>query len=256
MGLNSVPTISPLQKKFLIQYLDNEVNLTPEEQEEITSDKNFLNQVQKNFSEISGVIHYVEEIINEPTSKIEFPLKGNEKLVDSYVIKPDGTRVRISSKSKSGGNIVKPEGLLDSARDTNYEFENEDKEEILNTINDFSVIPVNLKLAKYGDENVEAMKKQLEIALKNDPKLKDPNNRQLQYNLERELIRQINSKFDFSDLFNDLLDVVYVKTNTNAKTGIPKYSVVDPGNYRVVLQSKNTANPVRSLERIGFQMRG
>ena len=256
MGLNSVPTISPLQKKFLIQYLDNEVNLTPEEQEEITSDKNFLNQVQKNFSEISGVIHYVEEIINEPTSKIEFPLKGNEKLVDSYVIKPDGTRVRISSKAKSGGNIVKPEGLLDSARDTNYEFENEDKEEILNTINDFSVIPVNLKLAKYGDENVEAMKKQLEIALKIDPKLKDPNNRQLQYNLERELIRQINSKFDFSDLFNDLLDVVYVKTNTNAKTGIPKYSVVDPGNYRVVLQSKNTANPVRSLERIGFQMRG
>ena len=255
-GLDSVPTITPLQKKYLIQYLDNEVNLTPEEQEEISLDKNFLNQVQKNFSEISGVIHYVEEIIKEPTSKIEFPLKGNEKLVDSYVIKPDGKKVRISSKAKSGGNIVKPEGLLDSARDINYEFENEDKEEILNTINDFSVIPVNLKLAKYGDENVEAIKKQLEIALKNDPKLKDPNNRQLQYNLERELIRQINSKFDFSDVFNDLLDVVYVKTNTNAKTGIPKYSVVDPGNYRVVLQSKNTANPSRSLERIGFQMRG
>ena len=255
-GLDSVPTISPLQKKYLIQYLDNEVNLTSEEQEEISSDKNFLNQVQKNFSEISGVIYYVEEIIKEPTSKIEFPLKGNEKLVDSYVIKPDGTRVRISSKAKSGGNIVKPEGLLDSIKDINYEFENKDKEEILNTINDFSVVPVNLKLAKYGDEKVDAMKKQLENALTNDPKLKDPNNRQLQYNLERELIRQINSKFDFSDIFNDLLDVVYVKTNTNARTGIPKYSTVDPGNYRVVLQSKNTANPVRSLERIGFQMRG
>ena len=133
---------------------------------------------------------------------------------------------------------------------------NKDKEEILNTINDFSVVPVNLKLAKYGDEKVDAMKKQLENALTNDPKLKDPNNRQLQYNLERELIRQINSKFDFSDIFNDLLDVVYVKTNTNARTGIPKYSTVDPGNYRVVLQSKNTANPVRCLERIGFQMRG
>ena len=255
-GLNSVPTISPLQKEYLIQYLDNDIKLTPEQVEEITSDKNFLNQVQKNFSEISGVIYYVEEILKEPNSKIEFPLKGNEKLVDSYVIKPDGTRVRISSKAKSGGNIVKPEGLLDSARETDYKFKDEDKEEILNTINDFSVVPVNLKLAKYGDEKVDAMKKQLESALKNDPKLKDPNNRQLQYNLERELIRQINSQFDFSDIFNDLLDVVYVKTNTNAKTGVPKYSVVDPGNYRVVLQSKNTANPTRSLERIGFQMRG
>ena len=255
-GLNSVPTISPLQKEYLIQYLDNDIKLTPEQVEEITSDKNFLNQVQKNFSEISGVIHYIEEILKEPNSKIEFPLKGNEKLVDSYVIKPDGTRVRISSKAKSGGNIVKPEGLLDSAKETNYKFKDEDKEEILNTINDFSVVPVNLKLAKYGDEKVDAMKKQLESALKNDPKLKDPNNRQLQYNLERELIRQINSQFDFSDIFNDLLDVVYVKTNTNAKTGVPKYSVVDPGNYRVVLQSKNTANPTRSLERIGFQMRG
>ena len=61
-------------------------------------------------------------------------------------------------------------------------------------------------------------------------------------------IKSKNTKLIFTN--DDQLFVL------NAKTGIPKYSVVDPGNYRVVLQSKNTANPVRSLERIGFQMRG
>ena len=136
-----------------------------------------------------------------------------------------------------------------------YEFESDSKEEIFNNINDYPVVQSDLLLAKYGDEQVQQYKSQIEDALKTDPKLKSPQNRQLHYNFERELIRQINAQFDFSDIFNDILDVVYVKTKTNPKTGIPTYSIVDPGNYRVVLQSKNTANPNRSLERIGFQMR-
>ena len=254
-GLENVKTISPLQREYLVQYLDNEIKLTPEQTQEITSDKNFINQVQKNFSEISGVIHYAENVINEPTSKIEFPAIGNEPLIDSYVIKPDGSRIRISSKAKAGGNIVKPEGLLIAADEMGYEFESDSKEEIFNNINDYPVVQSDLLLAKYGDEQVQQYKSQIEDALKTDPKLKSPQNRQLHYNFERELIRQINAQFDFSDIFNDILDVVYVKTKTNPKTGIPTYSIVDPGNYRVVLQSKNTANPNRSLERIGFQMR-
>ena len=255
-GLNSHPSLSQLQKEYLIQYLTNEIDLTPEQTQEIVSDKNFLNQVQKNFSEISGVIYYVENILKEPTSKIEFPIRGNEPLVDSYIIKPDGSRIRISSKAKSGGNIVKPEGLLKSAEDADYMFNDNDKEEILNIINDYSTLEADLMLAKYGDEKIQQYKSQIEAAKKTDPKLKQPQNRQLHYDFERELIRQINSQFDFSDIFNDLLDVVYVKTSTNQRTGSPTYSIVDPGNYRVVLQSKNTNNPVRPLERIGFQMRG
>jgi tellurite resistance protein len=256
IGLGSHPNLSPLQKEYLIQYLDNNVNLTPEQTQEIVSDKNFINQVQKNFSEISGVIYYVENILKLPASKIEFPIRGNEPLVDSYIIKPDGSRVRISSKAKSGGNIVKPEGLLQSAEDINYTFADKDKEEILNIINSNPVIQSNLLLAKYGDEKIQQYKSQIEKARVNDPNLKQPENRQLHYNFERELIRQINAKFDFSDIFNDLLDVVYVKTATSPKTGKPTYSIVDPGKYRVVLQSKNIADPQRPLERIGFQMRG
>ena len=70
---------------------------------------------------------------------------------------------------------------------------------------------------KYGDEKIQQLKSQIEDALKTDPKLKLPENRQLHYNFERELIRQINAQFDFSDIFNDLLDVVYVKTKTNPR---------------------------------------
>jgi hypothetical protein len=255
-GLGAHPNLSPLQKEYLIQYLDNNVNLTPEQTQEIVSDKNFINQVQKNFSEISGVIHYIENILKLPASKIEFPILGNEPLVDSYIVQPNGSRIRISSKAKSGGNIVKPEGLLQSAEDTNYTFANKDKEDILNIINSNPVIQSNLLLAKYGDEKIQQYKSQIEKVRVNDKNLKQPENRQLHYDFEKELIRQINAKFDFSDIFNDLLDVIYVKTLTNPKTGKPTYSIVDPGKYKVVLQSKNTANPTRSLERIGFQMRG
>lgn len=255
-GLGAHPNLSPLQKEYLIQYLDNNVNLSPEQTREIVSDKNFINQVQKNFSEISGVIHYVENVLKLPASKVEFPIRGNEPLVDSYIIQPDGSRIRISSKAKTGGNIVKPEGLLKSAEDTNYVFKDKDKEEILRTINNNPALEADLKLAKYGDEKIQQYKSQIEKARTTDPNLKSAQNRQLHYNFERELIRQINAKFDFSDIFNDLLDVVYVKTLTSPKTGEPKYSIVDKGNYKVVLQSKNTANPLRPLERIGFQMRG
>ena len=255
-GLGAHPNLSPLQKEYLIQYLDNNVNLTPEQTQEIVSDKNFINQVQKNFSEISGAIHYIENVLNLPSSKIEFPIRGNEPLVDSYIIKPDGSRVRISSKAKSGGNIVKPEGLLQSAEDTNYIFIDKDKEDILNIINSNPVIQSNLLLAKYGDERIQQYKSQIEKARVNDKNLKQPENRRLHYDFEAELIRQINAKFNFSDIFNDLLDVVYIKTLTNPKTGKPTYSIVDSGKYKVVLQSKNTANPTRSLERIGFQMKG
>lgn len=255
-GLNNHPSLSQIQKEYLIQYLTNEIDLTPDQTQEVISDGNFLNQVQKNFSEISGVIYYVENILKEPTSKIEFPIRGNEPLVDSYVIKPDGSRIRVSSKAKSGGNIIKPEGLLKASEDTDYMFDDGDKEEILNIINDYSALEASLKLSKYGDEKIQQYKSQIESARETDPKLKQPQNRQLHYDFERELIRQINSKFNFSDIFNDLLDVIYVKTSTSKKTGIPKYSVVNPGSYRVVLQSKNTNNPTRALERIGFQMRG
>jgi hypothetical protein len=255
-GLGAHPNLSELQKEYLIQYLDNNITLTSEQIQEIVSDKNFINQVQKNFSEISGVIHYIENILKLPASKIEFPILENEPLVDSYIVQPNGSRIRISSKAKSGGNIVKPEGLLQSAEDTNYTFANKDKEDILNIINSNPVIQSNLLLAKYGDEKIQQYKSQIEKARVNDKNLKQPENRQLHYDFEAELIRQINAKFDFSDIFNDLLDVVYVKTLTNPKTGKPTYSIVDPGKYKVVLQSKNTANPTRSLERIGFQMRG
>ena len=254
-GINKATNLTDLQKKYLIQYLNNDVNLTPEETAEITSDTNFINQVTKNFAEISGAIWYVEEKL-DGGGLIEFPMRGNEPLVDSYVIKPNGSRTRISSKAKAGGNIVKPEGLLQATDALGYEFKDSDKEFIMKTINNNSVIPVNLILSKYGDDNVKQMASQLKQVLETDPKLKTPENRQLQYNLEKELIRQINNQFDFSYIFNDLLNVVYVKTATSKKTAIPQYFLVDPGAYKVKLNSKNTSNPSRSLERIGWLMKG
>lgn len=252
--LNSRNDLSEVQKKYLSQLLSGDIELTPEELAEITKDKNFINQVQKNFGEISGAVWYMNDKFGGDAT-IKFPSIGNLALVDSFITTGDGDLIKVSSKASGGGNIVKPGGLLTSADETNYQFKDKDKEFILKTINDNNVITVNKILAeKYGDDDVKQLLEKLNQALIDDPQLKQPDNRRLLYILESTLIKQINSKFNFSDVFNDLLDIVYIKTYINPKTGEPTYSTQASGEYKVVLRSKNTADPDRSLERIGFAM--
>ena len=253
-SLSSRNDLSEIQKKYLSQLLSGDIELTSEELAELTQDKNFINQVQKNFGEISGAIWYMNDKFDRD-STIKFPAIGNLALVDSFITTGDGDLIKVSSKAAGGGNIVKPGGLLTSADETNYQFKDKDKEFILKTINDNNVITVNKILAeKYGDDEVKELLNKLNQALLDDPQLKQPDNRRLLYVLENTLIKQINNKFNFSDVFNDLLDIVYIKTFINPKTGEPTYSTQASGDYKVVLRSKNTADPDRSLERIGFAM--
>jgi hypothetical protein len=253
-SLSSRNDLSEVQKKYLSQLLSGNIELTSEELAELTQDKNFINQVQKNFGEISGAIWYMNDKFDRD-STIKFPAIGNLALVDSFITTGDGDLIKVSSKAAGGGNIIKPEGLLTSADETNYQFEDKDKEFILKTINDNNVITVNRILAeKYGDDEVKQLLDKLNQSLVDDPRLKQPDNRRLLYVLETTLIKQINAKFNFNDIFNDLLDIVYIKTFINPKTGEPKYSAQPSGNYKVTLRSKNTADPDRSLERIGFAM--
>ena len=253
-SLSSRNDLSEIQKKYLSQLLSGDIKLTSEELAELTQDKNFINQVQKNFGEISGAIWYMNDKFGGDAT-IKFPSIGNLALVDSFITTGDGDLIKVSSKAAGGGNIVKPGGLLTSADETNYQFKDEDKEFILKTINDNNVITVNKILAeKYGDDEVKQLLNKLNQALSDDPQLKQPDNRRLLYVLENTLIKQINNKFNFSDVFNDLLDIVYIKTYINPKTGEPTYSTQASGDYKVVLRSKNTADPDRSLERIGFAM--
>jgi hypothetical protein len=253
-SLSSRNDLSEIQKKYLSQLLSGDIELTSEELAELTQDKNFINQVQKNFGEISGAIWYMNDKFGGDAT-IKFPSIGNLALVDSFITTGDGDLIKVSSKAAGGGNIVKPGGLLTSADETNYQFKDKDKEFILKTINDNNVITVNKILAeKYGDDEVKELLNKLNQALLDDPQSKQPDNRRSLYVLENTLIKQINNKFNFSDVFNDLLDIVYIKTFINPKTGEPTYSTQASGNYKVVLRSKNTADPDRSLERIGFAM--
>jgi len=253
-SLSSRNDLSEIQKRYLSQLLSGNIELTFEELAELTQDKNFINQVQKNFGEISGAIWYMNDKFDRD-STIKFPSIGNLALVDSFITTGDGDLIKVSSKAAGGGNIIKPEGLLTSADETNYQFKDKDKEFILKTINNNNVITVNKILAeKYGDDDIKQLLDKLNQSLIDDPRLKQPDNRRLLYILENALIKQINTKFNFNDIFNDLLDIVYIKTFINPKTGKPTYSIQPSGDYKVTLRSKNTADPDRSLERIGFAM--
>jgi hypothetical protein len=191
-SLSSRNDLSEVQKKYLSQLLSGNIELTSEELAELTQDKNFINQVQKNFGEISGAIWYMNDKFDRD-STIKFPAIGNLALVDSFITTGDGDLIKVSSKAAGGGNIIKPEGLLTSADETNYQFEDKDKEFILKTINDNNVITVNRILAeKYGDDEVKQLLDKLNQSLVDDPRLKQPDNRRLLYVLETTLIKQIN----------------------------------------------------------------
>ena len=113
---------------------------------------------------------------------------------------------------------------------------------------------VSPKVVTHYKECVEAFENEIKI---NPNILKNASVRDNLFLIDKAKVMISKTEEDATEMgkWMDRLDN-YVKTKTNAKTGKPVYTIVDPGSYRVVLQSKNTANPDRSLERIGFQMRG
>ena len=64
-------------------------------------------------------------------------------------------------------------------------------------------------------------------------------------------INQLNKKYDFSDLFNQYVNVVYVKYNldNNAK---PSIKVIKDKEFKVKLKSTNS--PGHDVGKVGFEI--
>jgi hypothetical protein len=102
-----------------------------------------------------------------------------------------------------------------------------------------------------GDDN---LKKQYEEFLSNNPKFPaigsyNPSDRLA---LEREIIKQLNNKFNFSDEFNKFVAVHYVKYFIDLKTLQPSIKVIKDEGFKVKLKSKNS--PGHDTDKIGFEI--
>jgi hypothetical protein len=243
VGINANQQISDTQKKFLLQLLNGVVDLTPEEKQEILAERNFLNQVIKNLGEVYGAISYAQEI-EAPT--VFYPSAGNYPLID-YILKKDGKNIPISAKSAaSKGNVVKLGDIKKLVGDNDID---SDKKFIIDVISSESAKTGPLKLIdKFGDER---LKQEYKEFLQNNPEFPktgfDINER---LRLEREIIKQINAKIDFSDIFNKFVNVIYVKYGLDTDLN-PFFKPIQSGTFKVKLRSKNSPN---HEEKIGFDV--
>jgi hypothetical protein len=242
-GINANQQISDVQRKFLLGLVNDVVNLSSEEKQEILVERNFLNQVIKNLGEVYGAILYAQEIL-APT--IFYPSAGNYPLID-YILKKDNENIPVSAKSAAGkGNVVKLGDIKKLVGDNNIDA---DKKFIIDTISSESARTGPLKLIdKFGDEKI---KQEYQNFLQNNPEFPkvgfDVNER---LRLEREIIKQINAKIDFSDIFNKFVNVIYVKYGLDTDLQ-PFIKTIQSGTFKIELRSKNSPN---HEERIGFDV--
>jgi hypothetical protein len=242
-GINANQQISDVQKKFLLQLVNDTVDLTPEEKQEILSERNFLNQVIKNLGEIYGAIMYSQQI-SAPT--IYYPSAGNYPLID-YILKKGDEVISVSAKAASGkGNVVKLGDIKKLVGDNNID---SDKKFIIDTISSESARTGPLKLIdKFGDDK---LKQDYQDFLQDSPEFpKTGFNVNERLRLEREIIKQINAKINFSDIFNKFVNVIYVKYGIDTDLQ-PFIRTVQSGTFKVELRSKNSPN---HEERIGFDV--
>jgi hypothetical protein len=221
--------------------------LTPDEKDEILNDKYFVKEVLKNLGEPLGSILYAKE---NGGAAVFFPSAGNYPLVDYFVKKSDGSIVDISAKTSKGkGNIIKTPDVNKKIKDAggrvnpkiqkilNITTENNPKEGSLKLIPEFGSPELNREYKKFLKANPEFPKKY---------------NTTDRINLEKAIIKQINSQIDFSNIFKKYVDTQYVKYGFDETTLKPSIKVIKGEDFKVYLATKNSVN--HDGERIGFQL--
>jgi len=243
LGINANQQINDTQKKFLLQLLNDSTDLTPEEKQEIFAEKNFLNQVIKNLGEVYGAISYAQQI---EASTIFYPSAGNYPLID-YILKKDDKNIPVSAKSATGkGNVVKLGDIKKLVGDNEI---NDDQKFIIDTISSLPARtgPLNL-INRFGDEKLKQEYKEFIESNPDFPKNNFDKGQRLY--LEKEIIKQINTKVNFSDIFNKFVNVIYVKYGLDTDLQ-PFIKTLQSGTFKIELRSKNSPN---HEEKIGFDI--
>jgi hypothetical protein len=241
-GINTNQQISDVQRKFLLGLVNDVANLSSEEKQEILVERNFLNQVIKNLGEVYGAILYAKEI---DATTIYYPSEGNYPLID-YILKKDDEVIPVSAKAAEGkSNVVKLSNIKSLVGNNKI---SDDQKFIIDTITSSPAKTGSLNLInRFGDEKIKQEYKEF---LENNPDFPKDFDKDQRLYLERQIIKQINTKVDFSDIFNKFVNVIYVKygIDSNLKQYI---RVIKSGAFKVSLRSKNTP---RHEEKIGFDV--
>jgi len=236
-GINNNAKLDDNQRKVLIYLVTNENKPTEEEINQVFLNKLFYNELLKNLGEILGALIYGNLI---KATEVFFPGKGNYPMID-YILTTSEGKVRISAKTSKGvGNTVKLADLAIAVANQNDKID-ADRQKIIDIINNNSVLNGAIELVKeFGSDVIKKQTEEFLSAHPDFPKL-DREGHQARIEIENNIIKELNSKFNYTDLFNQYVDVKYVKYILNPSSLDQDVKLIESGNFKVRLHSKNSA---------------
>lgn len=254
-GIQNNSILSELQKRALIYAVDDRGNLSDSEIQDLSSQNGFYNEVNKNFGESHGALLYG---IEQGYDSVEFPSASNYPLID-YVLYKGNERTQVSAKAaKTVGNTVKYSDVL-AIVDRNQGEVPKKIREFTDIIAKGSVITGAFDIIeKFGSPE---LKKRVQDYKKTYPeypaigkKFEDRQAHVDRINIEKELIKDLNTDpdFSFNDLFNNYVEVKYIKYYLDPKDLKGKLEVIESGNFNVIHYTKNS--PGHDSDKLGLRV--
>lgn len=256
-GIESNTVLSELHKKALLYTVTATNPPTPKEVELLLADTGFFKEVNKNFGESHGALIFG---MKQGDDSVEFPEKGNYRLID-YILYNKKGRTQISAKAdRTLGNTVKYEDVVKLVRKAGGEISSKIKD-FTDIISNNSVITGAFEaIEKFGDENLKQKVKEYKVTYPEYPKIGNkPQDKQAHFDritIEKEFVKLINKdpELDFNKLFNEYVEIKYVKYQVEPKTLKAVIHIISSGSFTVSHRTKNSSG--HDSDKIGLNITG
>jgi len=248
-GIQKNKKLSDEERQVLLYLVTDKDKPSKEVIDQVFSNNRFYNELLKNMGEPLGALVYGNA---KGASEVFFPVAGNYPLID-YILTVGDKEIEVSAKtSKGAGNTVK---LPDLEKLANNHGENlpEDLQRIVNIIKTSTVTEGGLRLIEeFGSPDLKKRLEEFYDAHPEFPNL-DYEGRKERVALEREIVKELNQKFNFSEVFNKYVGVYYVKYKLDPSSLEEDYIEILPGVFSVSLQTKNS--PGHDSDKIGLAVK-
>jgi hypothetical protein len=248
-GIQRNKKLSDEERQVLLYLVTDKDKPSKEVIDQVFSNNRFYNELLKNMGEPLGALVYGAA---KGASEIFFPVAGNYPLID-YILTVGDKEIEVSAKtSKGAGNTVKLPDLEKLAINHGENLP-EDLQRVVDIIKTSTVTEGGLRLIE--ELGSPDLKKRLEEFYDTHPEFPnlDYEGRRERVALEREIVKELNQKFNFSEVFNKYVGVYYIKYKLDPSSLEEDYIEILPGVFSVSLQTKNS--PGHDSDKIGLAVK-
>lgn len=252
-GVKNNSILTDVQKRALIYALTDTEALSDNEREQLANENGFFNEVNKNFGEPHGALLFGLEI---GADSAEFPEAGNYPLID-YILYRGDERIQVSAKAdKTMGNTVKYNDVVRLVDLANGEVPSKIRE-FTNIISNNKVVTGAFEaIDKFGSSELKKAVEEYKEKYPEYPNIGSrPEDREAHADriaIEKAFVKDLNvdPEFNFNELFNNFVEVKYVKYFLDSKELKGKTTLIDAGNFNVRHHTKNS--PGHDSDKLGL----